>query len=152
MTGDINLHNQFRENPTQNVTRCGKGAPDFARMLTGTNSSRIISDTFGNKHLASVLFSRTDPVYPTHCQRKTQPTHPYQHPLCNAGRSFVTDKRRHGRRGGHRFCENVDGNQQFPYNFRHIRKQTSGDHVGHPYRLRRCWGCWWVHVKWSNLS
>jgi len=60
MNGDINLHNQFRENPTQNVTRCGKGAPDFARMLTGTNSSRIISDTFGNKHLATMLVTRTD--------------------------------------------------------------------------------------------
>ena len=60
MTGDLNLHNQFRENPTQNVTRCGKGAPDFARMLTGTNSSRIISDTSGNKHLATMLVTRTD--------------------------------------------------------------------------------------------
>ena len=39
---------------------CGEGVPDFARMLTGTNSSRIISDTFGNKHLATMLVTRTD--------------------------------------------------------------------------------------------
>ena len=39
---------------------CGEGAPDFARMLTGTNSSRIISDTFRNKHLATMLVTRTD--------------------------------------------------------------------------------------------